>query len=136
MPLVEASNTLTNFSGTASLTPFIGALMADSFAGRFWTIASGSIIYQLGMITLTLSAVYPSLHPPQCAPNETCQKASDWQLFILYASLLFTAIGSGGIRPCVVPFGADQFGLNGTQSTGQRGYTTLFINILISSHQI
>ena len=47
MPLVPASNTLTNFSGTASFTPLIGALIADSFAGRFWTIIVGSIIYEL-----------------------------------------------------------------------------------------
>ncbi|KAJ3690495.1 hypothetical protein LUZ61_019659 [Rhynchospora tenuis] len=131
MPLVEASNTLTNFGGTASLTPIIGALIADSFAGRFWTIAAGSIFYQLGMISLTLSAVIPSLHPSQCISHQTCQKASGWQLFILYASLLFTAIGSGGIRPCVVPFGADQFGLNGTQPTAQRGWN--FFNLYFFS---
>ncbi|KAJ4784008.1 Major facilitator superfamily protein [Rhynchospora pubera] len=131
MPLVEASNTLTNFGGTASLTPIIGALIADSFAGRFWTIAAGSIFYQLGMISLTLSVVIPSLHPSQCISHETCQKASGWQLFILYASLLFTAIGSGGIRPCVVPFGADQFGLNGTQPTAQKGWN--FFNLYFFS---
>ncbi|GLT71160.1 hypothetical protein SLA2020_431970 [Shorea laevis] len=44
MPLVHAANTLTNFAGTASFTPLIGALIADSFGGRFWTIMAGSII--------------------------------------------------------------------------------------------
>ncbi|PKU60204.1 putative nitrite transporter [Dendrobium catenatum] len=47
LPLIQATNTLTNFGGTASLTPIIGAVVADSFAGRFWTITVGSIIYQL-----------------------------------------------------------------------------------------
>ena len=47
MPLVQASNTLTNFGGTASFTPLLGALIADSFAGQFWTITFGSIFYQL-----------------------------------------------------------------------------------------
>ena len=47
MPLVDATNTLNNFSGTSALTPIIGALIADSFAGRFWTITVGSVIYQL-----------------------------------------------------------------------------------------
>ena len=45
MPMTKAANTLTNFSGTASLTPLLGAFMADSFAGRFWTITVASIIY-------------------------------------------------------------------------------------------
>ncbi|PIA35820.1 hypothetical protein AQUCO_03400011v1 [Aquilegia coerulea] len=47
MPLAKASNILTNFTGMASLTPLIGALAADSFAGRFWTISMGSVIYEL-----------------------------------------------------------------------------------------
>lgn len=47
LPIVKASNILTNFGGTSSLTPLIGALIADSFAGRFWTIIVGSLIYEL-----------------------------------------------------------------------------------------
>lgn len=53
MPLVKASNTLTNFGGTSSFTPLIGALIADSFAGRFWTITVGSIIYELVSVPCT-----------------------------------------------------------------------------------
>ncbi|RRT80503.1 hypothetical protein B296_00008547 [Ensete ventricosum] len=111
MPLVQASNTLTNFSGTSSLTPLVGALIADSFAGRFWTITLGSVVYQLGMISLTASAVLPAFRPPPCTSPAACARASAWQLAVLYVSLLFTSIGSGGIRPCVVAFGADQFGI-------------------------
>ncbi|KAE9588674.1 putative proton-dependent oligopeptide transporter family, major facilitator superfamily [Lupinus albus] len=47
MPLVSASNILTIYGGTASLTPLIGALIAESFAGRFWTITIASLIYDL-----------------------------------------------------------------------------------------
>ncbi|XWS69780.1 hypothetical protein CRYUN_Cryun04dG0208000 [Craigia yunnanensis] len=35
MPLTKAANTLTNFGGTASLTPLLGAFIADAYAGRF-----------------------------------------------------------------------------------------------------
>ncbi|KAI3796173.1 hypothetical protein L1987_38838 [Smallanthus sonchifolius] len=109
MPITKAANTLTNFSGTASLTPLLGAFVADSFAGRFWTITIASIIYQIGMVSLTLAAVLPKLRPPPCKTDEICQEANTGQVAILYISLLLTAIGSGGIRPCVVAFGADQF---------------------------
>ncbi|KAL6909998.1 hypothetical protein ACP4OV_001256 [Aristida adscensionis] len=111
MPLVEATNTLTNFSGTASLTPILGAIAADSFSGRFWTIIAGSIFYQLGMLGLVVSALLPSLRPPPCSPpgSPTCQRATGSQLAVLYISLLCMSLGSGGIRPCVVAFGADQF---------------------------
>ncbi|XP_073221217.1 protein NRT1/ PTR FAMILY 3.1 isoform X2 [Cicer arietinum] len=63
----------------------------------------------LGMISLTVSAVLPQLRPPPCKGEEICKEASAGQLAILYISLLLGAIGSGGIRPCVVAFGADQF---------------------------
>ncbi|KAG2627534.1 hypothetical protein PVAP13_3KG127863 [Panicum virgatum] len=110
LPLVEASNTLTNFGGTSALTPILGALAADAFIGRFWTIIAGSAIYQVGMVGLVVSALLPTLRPPPCSPPATpCQRASGWQLAVLYLSLLCTSLGSGGIRPCVVAFGADQF---------------------------
>ncbi|WCJ24538.1 Major facilitator superfamily protein [Euphorbia peplus] len=110
MPLTKAANTLTNFGGTSSLTPLLGAFFADAYAGRFWTITIASIIYQFGMTSLTLSAILPNLRPPPCKLGEqVCQEASSGQLAILYVSLLLGALGSGGIRPCVVAFGADQF---------------------------
>ncbi|OIW04670.1 hypothetical protein TanjilG_07805 [Lupinus angustifolius] len=109
MPLTKAANTLTNFGGTSSLTPLLGAFISDSYAGKFWTITAASMIYQIGMITLTLSAVLPQLRPPPCKGDELCKEASAAQLSVLYISLLLGALGSGGIRPCVVAFGADQF---------------------------
>ncbi|KAJ0434189.1 putative proton-dependent oligopeptide transporter family, MFS transporter superfamily [Helianthus annuus] len=74
----------------------LGAFIADSFAGRFWTITVASIIYQI-------------LRPPPCQNGQVCQEADNGQLAILYISLLLTAIGSGGIRPCVVAFVPEQF---------------------------
>ncbi|XP_022776960.1 protein NRT1/ PTR FAMILY 3.1-like isoform X1 [Durio zibethinus] len=109
MPLTKAANTLTNFGGTASLTPLLGAFIADAYAGRFWTLTVASIIYQIGMTSLTLSAILPQFRPPPCKGEQVCQQATSGQLAILYGSLLLGALGSGGIRPCVVAFGADQF---------------------------
>ncbi|KAL0463596.1 UNVERIFIED_CONTAM: protein NRT1/ PTR FAMILY 3.1 [Sesamum latifolium] len=47
-----------------------------------------------------------------CKNNQVCKEADSGQLAVLYVSLLLTALGSGGIRPCVVSFGADQFDEN------------------------
>ncbi|CAI0415453.1 unnamed protein product, partial [Linum tenue] len=41
--------------------------------------------------------------------GKICQQADTGQLAILYLSLALAAVGAGGIRPCVVAFGADQF---------------------------
>lgn len=69
------------------------------------------------MISLTISAVVPQLRPPPCKDQEVCQDASLGQLAILYGSLLLNAIGAGGIRPCVVAFGADQFDESDSEQT-------------------
>ncbi|KAG0453377.1 hypothetical protein HPP92_024681 [Vanilla planifolia] len=127
--LVQATKTLNFFGGTACLTPIVGALIADSFAGRFWTIAAGSFIYLLGMIGVTVSAILPGLRPPACElKSETCHRATTCQLLVFYGSLLLTAAGSGGIRPCVVAFGADQFELDRpmAQHGGRRSFFNLY----------
>lgn len=132
LPLVEASNLLTNFNGTAAFTPVLGAIIADSRAGRFWTIAGGGVLYQLGMLGLVVSALVPALRPASCgatgaaaaaAPPLTCQRANGGQLAMLYGSLLLTALGGGGIRPCVVAFGADQFGQRGKRPGGEQQWS-------------
>ncbi|KAG2727653.1 hypothetical protein I3843_01G162200 [Carya illinoinensis] len=120
MPLVQASNTLTNFGGTASFTPLIGALIADSFAGRFWTIMAGSFLYELGLVSITISAILPMFHPPQCPSQTNCKEASASQLWVLYISLLLTSLGSGGIRPCVVTFAADQLDMSKSSVASRR----------------
>ncbi|GKV43966.1 hypothetical protein SLEP1_g51196 [Rubroshorea leprosula] len=109
MPMTTAAKTVTDYNGTSSLTPLLGAFIADSYAGKFWTITVSSMIYLLGMIILTLSAALPQLRPPPCEGNRLCKEANDTQLWILFLSLLLRALGSGGIRPCVAAFGAEQF---------------------------
>lgn len=42
---VAAVNNVTNWSGTCYVTPLLGAFLADAYLGRYWTIASFSIIY-------------------------------------------------------------------------------------------
>nr|XP_043621897.1 protein NRT1/ PTR FAMILY 3.1-like [Erigeron canadensis] len=108
MPLVKASNTLTNFGGVASFMPIIGAIVADSFAGRYWTIIIALLIYELGMILVTISSILPQFRPQQCPTQVNCKEASQSQMSVLYISLLLTSVGLGGIRPCVVAFAADQ----------------------------
>ncbi|KAK3138779.1 hypothetical protein QOZ80_5AG0373340 [Eleusine coracana subsp. coracana] len=111
MSLVDASNTLANFGGTTSLTVVLGAFAADSFIGRFWSIVAGSLFYQIGMLGLVLSAVVPTLRPPPCSPpsSTNCARPSGGHLAVLYISMLCACLGTGGIRPSVVAFGADQF---------------------------
>lgn len=78
-------------------TPILGAIIADSWLGRFKTIFYISIIYVLGNAVLSISAVSPIF------TNLTIEKV------IAFLGLLLIALGTGGIKPCVSAFGGDQF---------------------------
>ena len=91
------------FEGTCYLTPLLGAWLADSHWGRYYTILVFSIIYFFGMVLLTLSAFIPGLTPPPDRYPTSLQSAA------LYISLYVVALGTGGIKPNVSAFGADQF---------------------------
>lgn len=101
-----AANNVTNWSGTCYITPLIGAFLADSYLGRYWTIATFSIIYTIGMVLLTMSASVQGLNP-KC-DKEGCHPTGSQTAFTFLA-LYLIALGTGGIKPCVSSFGADQF---------------------------
>uniref|UniRef100_A0ACD5TWH0 Uncharacterized protein n=3 Tax=Avena sativa TaxID=4498 RepID=A0ACD5TWH0_AVESA len=105
---VSAARNFTTWQGTCYLTPLIGATLADSYWGKYRTIAVFSTIYFLGMAALTLSASVPSLQPPQCI-GSFCPKPALPQYLIYFIGLYMIALGAGGIKPCVSSFGADQF---------------------------
>ena len=61
-----------------------------------------------GMSTLTFSASFPAFKPPNCV-GSLCPEATPVQYAIFYLGLYLIALGTGGIKPCVYPLGADQF---------------------------
>lgn len=105
---VSAARNVTTWSGTCYLTPLIGAILADACWGRYWTIAVFSTIYFIGMCTLSLSASVPAFKPAECI-GSVCPSATPAQYGIFFLGLYLIAIGTGGIKPCVSSFGADQF---------------------------
>lgn len=65
------------------------------------------------MGVLTLGAGLPQMRPPPCISGESnCPQPLPWQLSFLYLGLGLIVIGAGGIRPCNISFGADQFDTN------------------------
>lgn len=69
---------------------------------------------------LTLSATIDGLRPPQCT-KRPCTPASAGQTAFLYCALALIAVGTGGIKPCVSSFGADQFD-ESDESEAQKKY--------------
>ncbi|XP_034489737.1 peptide transporter family 1 [Drosophila innubila] len=71
-----------------------GAIISDSWLGKFKTILYLSLVYICGSVLLTLGAI-----GPLNLPVET----------FTMLGLALVALGSGGIKPCVAAFGGDQF---------------------------
>ncbi|CAG9803152.1 unnamed protein product [Chironomus riparius] len=84
------------FNMLVYFTCIFGAIIADSWWGKFNTIVWLSIVYVGGSITMAFSAIDPWLELDAARG-----------LTILGLSLI--AIGSGGIKPCVAAFGGEQF---------------------------
>ncbi|KAG5554108.1 hypothetical protein RHGRI_011848 [Rhododendron griersonianum] len=105
---VSAARNVTTWQGTCYLIPLIGAVLADAYWGRYWTISAFSTIYFFGMCTLTLSATVPAFKPAECV-DSVCPSATTAQYAVFFSGLYLIALGTGGIKPCVIQFGADQF---------------------------
>ncbi|KAJ9166033.1 hypothetical protein P3X46_020834 [Hevea brasiliensis] len=106
--LPAAATHVTDWIGASYVLTILGAFLADSYLGRFKTIIIFSCVYAVGMVLLTLSASIDSLRPPACTAPP-CTKATDGQNTFLFFALALIALGTGGIKPCVSSFGADQF---------------------------
>ncbi|KAI3793175.1 hypothetical protein L1987_35790 [Smallanthus sonchifolius] len=104
---VSSLRNVNNWSGAVWMTPILGAYIADSYLGRFWTFTLSSLVYALGMVLLTLAASIKFLKPT-CS-NGVCNKATTSQIRFFYSSLYIIAIGAGGTKPNISTFGADQF---------------------------
>ncbi|KHN44081.1 Putative peptide/nitrate transporter [Glycine soja] len=105
---VSAPRNVSIWLGTSYLTPLIGAALGDGYWGRYWTIAVFSVVYFIGMCTLTLSASLPALKPAECL-GSVCPSATPAQYAVFYFGLYVIALGIGGIKSCVPSFGAGQF---------------------------
>ncbi|KAF5754809.1 putative proton-dependent oligopeptide transporter family, major facilitator superfamily [Helianthus annuus] len=142
MNQVSASNLINIWSGITNFTPLVGAFISDAYVGKFWVIAFSSFASLLGMVIMTLIVALPKLLPPSCAHQQAllnqCQGPTSRQFGLLVLALGFLSIGAGGIRPCSMPFGVDQF--DPTTDEGRKGissffnwyYTTLTVIMLIA----
>uniref|UniRef100_A0A8C6LJ12 Solute carrier family 15 member 2 n=1 Tax=Nothobranchius furzeri TaxID=105023 RepID=A0A8C6LJ12_NOTFU len=84
------------FSGLCYFTPILGALIADSWLGKFKTIIYLSIVYVIGHVIKSVGAI-PTVGN------------KDVHIALSMLGLILIAFGTGGIKPCVAAFGGDQF---------------------------
>ncbi|KAJ8467656.1 hypothetical protein OPV22_030208 [Ensete ventricosum] len=106
-----SANAVTNFLGTSFMLCLLGGFVADTFLGRYLTIAIFTAVQTSGVTILTISTAAPGLRPPVCADPLAggCVRATGTQMGVLDLGLYLTALGTGGLKSSVSGFGSDQF---------------------------
>ena len=109
----EADVHVSAWSGACYLTPLVGAWYADGIAGRYRTIFLFSLIYIFGLLQLAAGTL---LQPPS-------------RLMSLVA-LYIIALGTGGIKPCISAFGAEQFGDGPEEEARKQSFFHFFYGVI------
>ncbi|NWQ78429.1 S15A1 protein, partial [Columbina picui] len=93
------------FVALCYLTPILGALIADSWLGKFKTIVYLSIVYTIGQAVMSVSSINDLTdHNHDGSPDNVSV-----HIALSVIGLILIALGTGGIKPCVSAFGGDQF---------------------------
>ncbi|KAF8112590.1 hypothetical protein N665_0063s0076 [Sinapis alba] len=125
MKSITAATIINAFSGTINFGTFVAAFLCDTYFGRYKTLTVAVIACFLGSLVILLTAAVPQLHPASCGTSAiSCSGPSGGQIAFLLLGLGFLVVGAGGIRPCNLAFGADQF--NPKSESGKRGIDSFF----------
>ncbi|XP_006340981.1 protein NRT1/ PTR FAMILY 5.6-like [Solanum tuberosum] len=104
--LKTAAKSVNYWTGVTTLMPLLGGFVADAYLGRFYTVLASTVVYLLGLVLLTMSSVVPSLKP--CG-NDLCQEPRKVHVVVFFFAIYLISIGTGGHKPSLESFGADQF---------------------------
>ncbi|VAH95677.1 protein NRT1/ PTR FAMILY 8.3 [Triticum aestivum] len=96
---VAAARDVSAWVGACFLAPLIGAFLADTYLGRYWTMVVSLPVYTIGMLVLTVSASVPTSY----------YHGDVHHAVVVYLGLYLAGLGSAGIKSCASAFGADQF---------------------------
>ncbi|KAK6343869.1 hypothetical protein TWF696_007523 [Orbilia brochopaga] len=84
------------FQSWSFVTPIAGAIIADQYLGKFWTIFGSCMIYATGLATLFITSLPFSL-------------AAGYGLAGFLTAIIFIGIGAGGIKANIGPLLAEQY---------------------------
>ncbi|MCP9257849.1 Solute carrier family 15 member [Dirofilaria immitis] len=101
----QASLFYHSFIACAYISPLLGSIAADNYFGRFRVILWMSAVYVIGHVLLSVGAI------PHLDQN--------FRFIFDFGGLAVIAFATGGIKPCVSAFAADQFDEKQTNERNQ-----------------
>ncbi|XP_022177651.1 solute carrier family 15 member 1-like [Myzus persicae] len=103
-----------------SVSALFGAIIADSYWGKYRTIFILSIVHALGNIIVAISSLVTSV-------------SIHFQRLFTIIGLVLTSIGAGGIRPCVAAFGGEQFVMPDQEDCLQMYFSIFYFTVNLGS---
>ncbi|KAG8098804.1 hypothetical protein GUJ93_ZPchr0013g35546 [Zizania palustris] len=95
-----AAKNVNYWTSVTTLMPLLGGFLADGYLGRFSTVLYSTIIYLAGLMVLAISQLAPRLKPDHNLHlHET----------LFFVGIYLVSVGTGGHKPALESFGADQF---------------------------
>lgn len=104
--LKTAAKNVNTWIGVTTLMPLVGGFIADAYTGRFHMVQLSSVIYLTGLCVLTMTQYIPSL---KSCHTQKCHRPRKIHEVVFFLALYCKSFGTGGYRPCLQSFGADQF---------------------------
>ncbi|KAJ1390024.1 Proton-dependent oligopeptide transporter family [Sesbania bispinosa] len=105
--LETAVKNVNYWSGVTTLMPLLGGFLADAYLGRYTTVIASCIVYLMGLVLLSLSWFLPGLKP--CDHANMCIEPRRAHEVAFFLAIYLISIGTGGHKPSLESFGADQF---------------------------
>ncbi|KAJ1381041.1 Proton-dependent oligopeptide transporter family [Sesbania bispinosa] len=90
--LETAVKNVNYWSGVTTLMPLLGGFLADAYLGRYTTVIASCIVYLM-----------------PCDHTNICTEPRRVHEVAFFLAIYLISIGTGGHRPCLESFGADQF---------------------------
>ncbi|KAL8539114.1 hypothetical protein ACS0TY_000922 [Phlomoides rotata] len=117
---LETAAKMANYwGGVTTIIPLIGGFLADSYTGGFTMIMLASSFYFLGLSLLTMSEFIPTLKP--CNNVHACRRhQKKVHEVVFFLALYMLSLGTGGHKPCLESFGADQFDYENVKERKQK----------------
>ncbi|CAN6302965.1 unnamed protein product [Urochloa humidicola] len=95
-----AAKNVNYWVSVTTLMPLVGGFLADGYLGRFSTVVFSTIVYLLGLMVLATAQLAPKLKPGHSLRlHET----------LFFVGIYLVSVGTGGHKPALESFGADQF---------------------------
>ncbi|KAI4356531.1 hypothetical protein L6164_000548 [Bauhinia variegata] len=104
--LETAAKNVNYWSGVTTLMPLFGGFLADAYLGRYSTVLASCIVYLMGLVLLTLSWFLPGLRP---CDTSMCTEPRKIHEVVFFLAIYLISVGTGGHKPSLESFGADQF---------------------------